>query len=289
MKKFFILWVLILSLFFAFACSSDEEKEELDQGDTGKTDTASTSNDSDKTDTADSANDAGDSADSVETDSSDSGSSPDTGASDTEADSTDSADNTDSTGDSDTPQPDNDSGNTEPADDSGDSAADSDTGTAPDDDGQLPELPECDTPSCTDSENSLIWSGKTTATYNWSDSKSYCENQGGGWRLPTIDELRTLVLNCAETATNGACNVKEGCLKDSSPCYVTANCMSKNCPTRNDGSYSRLGDTDYLWSSSETDGDASRAWYLNFKFAAIGSSEKKDKERAYTRCVKKSE
>ena len=271
MKKFFILWVLILSLLFAFSCSSDEEKEELDQGDADKTDTASTSGDQDKTDTADSANDSGDSADSDRTDSSDSDSSPDTDASDTEADSTDSADN------SDNPLPDDGSDSTD------DSATDNDTETAPDDDGHFQE---CSDPSCTDSGNGLIWSGKTTATYSWSDSKNYCENQGNGWRLPTIDELRTLVLNCAETATNGACNVKEGCLNDSSDCYSATYCVSKNCPTRNDGSYSRLGDTGYLWSSSEMEGNANRAWYINFKFAAIGSSDKSRSDLAYTRCVK---
>ncbi len=29
-------------------------------------------------------------------------------------------------------------------------------------------------------------------TMNWSDAKSWCSNLGGGWRLPTLDELRVI-------------------------------------------------------------------------------------------------
>ena len=285
MKKFSIISILILPLFFAFSCASDEDDDDTEKNntvseysDTDRTDTSSTSDDQDKTDTGNSGN----SADSGETDSSDSGSNPDTGSSDT------AADNTDSTSDSDNHLSDNDTDDADSVgnstDDPADSATDNDIEPTPDNDGQDTDLPECDTPSCTDSENSLIWSGKTTATYNWNDSKKYCENQGNGWRLPTIDELRTLIQNCSETAAEGACKVKAGCLKES--CYETNFCLSKNCPTRNDGSYSRLGDSEYLWSSSEMEGNANRAWYINFKFAAIGSSDKSRSDLAYTRCVK---
>jgi len=37
----------------------------------------------------------------------------------------------------------------------------------------------------------------------------YCEGLGDGWRVPTIDELRSLVRGCAELETGGACGLND--------------------------------------------------------------------------------
>ena len=49
-----------------------------------------------------------------------------------------------------------------------------------------------------DSKTQLSWqSTPSTKTFNWSDAKSYCNNLTYGgkedWRLPNIDELKSLV------------------------------------------------------------------------------------------------
>lgn len=61
------------------------------------------------------------------------------------------------------------------------------------------------------SHDYLSWSDKAIEKMNWDDAIKYCEDLGG--RLPTIDELRTLIQNCPATETGGECGVTEGCLK----------------------------------------------------------------------------
>ena len=47
-----------------------------------------------------------------------------------------------------------------------------------------------------------MWSSRSSSTYTWSDAVSYCDNltEGGysDWRLPNINELRTLIKNCCQ-------------------------------------------------------------------------------------------
>lgn len=67
-----------------------------------------------------------------------------------------------------------------------------------------PSLPECSPTSgtpCMDSESGLIWSSRSAdaVEVTWYNAGSYCENlgEGGytGWRVPNIDELRTLLIS----------------------------------------------------------------------------------------------
>ena len=67
--------------------------------------------------------------------------------------------------------------------------------------------------------NSLQWQDPPASEMNFDAAESYCEDleQGGhdDWRLPSIDELRTLVDGCSDTMPNGACAVGSECLDDS--------------------------------------------------------------------------
>jgi len=134
-----------------------------------------------------------------------------------------------------------------------------------------------------------MWSSRSSSTYNWSDAFSYCDNltEGGysDWRLPNINELRTLIKNCAGSQAGGSCAVQDpDCL--SSSCCVDNNCscyyMENNC-----GYYSKLGDPDgvELWSSSASDRDGGRrAWRVRFGYGDVKDNYKSSHRNV--RCVR---
>ena len=292
MKKSYLLFILILSAFLAFSCSNNDDEELVNTGwdgphqddngtdtlpeavtdDEDKTDTTSTSDD-DETDTVSEYDDSDDNSDDIDIsdidisendDDSDSGNdSDDTDISDTEI-----SDNDD---DTDTNDPDTDSGDSQP-DDDGDTSS------------PEPAFPQC---SPTSSKpcilGKLIWSEtkKTNRTQGGCNTDCNNLNEAGyssGWRLPTINELRTLVQNCSKTVSlpDGVCQVSDDCIQTS--CKVENNCK---CSSGND--YSKLGDTDSLWSGTKVDSSMSAAWYINFSNAYIDSTNTSEKKSA--RCV----
>ncbi len=170
------------------------------------------------------------------------------------------------------------------------------------------ELPECTPTSptpCYDSSSKLIWSkravNKMTWTWQggemiWQDAVDYCNNysEGGlsGWRLPDIDELRTLLLwnneNLCKVSEKNNCLsrecwscktcVEEGRISEYMGCFSAA-------PYADDGRYSKLGDAGDLWSSSSV--SSGSAWYVNF-----GDQYVKDTYKdsfCYVRCVRNAE
>ena len=120
-----------------------------------------------------------------------------------------------------------------------------------------------------------MWSSRSSSTYTWSDAVSYCDNltEGGysDWRLPNINELRTLIKNCAGSQAGGSCAVQDpGCLSASS-------CRSDKCycsyMENNGGYYSKLCDDDtvFLWSSSTRSDATHRAWGVGFNYGHVSS------------------
>ena len=147
----------------------------------------------------------------------------------------------------------------------------------------------------------LIWSDRSSNEMNWSSAKQYCENltEGGytDWRLPNIDELRTLLI--ADRVSN-RCRVSErnNCLslKD---CWSCSTCTLAGTEDSNhkykfcsdwgtaysDGRYSRLGDGKvWLWSSSTRSDGPDGAWYVYFYGGYVDGSHKADNN--YVRCVR---
>lgn len=119
-------------------------------------------------------------------------------------------------------------------------------------------------------EENYIWSNNSQCLYDmdndplmWSSlqEKSYpsnpfiessaCDNVNDGgfsdWRLPTIDELRTLIQNCDNTKTGGSCAITNECLSWDD--CITDSC--NGCDKDLSGKYSKLGDTTWLYSVSE--------------------------------------
>ena len=128
----------------------------------------------------------------------------------------------------------------------------------------------------------LVWSARSRKEMNLNDAKLYCEyiSEGGfnDWRLPNIDELRTLVINYSGTETGGSCkiSVKAGKLALSD--------RTDACNGSDWGNYSKLNDNDWLWSDSTTSDDTGSVWVVGFMNGIIGSRNKSNVY--YVRCVR---
>ena len=286
MKKLQMLAVLILSVLFVLSCVSDEDEDSW----------------WDETDTYSGGNSGGD-ADTLPEGSTDTGSSDTSDSSGDPAD-TDTTDTTpvddndqvEPSDDHETPMPDNDpepvydnDQETPVSDDDVQPAVDDDNGSVDDGDNTPPsgELPECSPTSgtpCIDTsrEPNLVWSTKSQSAMKWEAIEDYCakwSENGYEWRIPTISELRTLIQGCAVTQTSGSCKITDGCPEYSCRENCTNGCSGS-------GSFSKLGDTDTLWSGSVVSDYQDFAWEVRFKTAVINYGVKASSLNP-VRCVKK--
>jgi len=121
----------------------------------------------------------------------------------------------------------------------------------------------------TDTANGLVWSERPKQDFAWYEAGAYCHNlsEGGSnnWRVPTMDELKTLVRNCP----NGGCD----------PDLV--------------GKYSAFGELSTLWSSlitTDYDEDEEEEYYyfnyLNFMKASESESDAEYTGSMKVRCVR---
>ena len=164
------------------------------------------------------------------------------------------------------------------------------------------------------------WSEKTQDKKNHNDAMNYCKNLNEGghndWRLPNIDELRTLIKD-RKTVTGGKCKVSEknACLSvidcfNAEDCadgckpfddegdrtwVCKGECKEPDCKsgegcyfdcnyTSSGGKYSKLGDTATFISSSiatQSEYGDQNSWTVNFNTGRIT-----DEYAANVRCVR---
>ena len=146
---------------------------------------------------------------------------------------------------------------------------------------------------CTDEETGLMWS-KKSGEKHWTEANQYCEDLEelgfDDWRLPTIDELRTLVLECEGTVTGGTCSISEegNALDEES---WTDDCF---CEESSMGIYTKFGTDDwyvFLWSSSPVSGyseDNAHYWALETAQARISATNNED-SMTEARCIRNAE
>ena len=129
---------------------------------------------------------------------------------------------------------------------------------------------------------SLYWSKRSRNEMNWNSAKQYCENltEGGysDWRLPNIDELRTLIKNHSGTQSGGSCPISE---KAGKLAWID---RTSDCDGRDGSSFSKLGDTGWFWSSSVRSGYSSLRWYVNFGYGGVDGNSVEG--NLYVRCVR---
>jgi hypothetical protein len=97
----------------------------------------------------------------------------------------------------------------------------------------------------------------------------YCENLSldgySDWRLPTISELKTLIVGC-QSGTD-VCKVSDKCL--SSDCWSKKPCLCKDKHGAGEGGYYWQKGVwqdggNWFWSSSLLSGNANGAWMVIF-------------------------
>lgn len=122
-----------------------------------------------------------------------------------------------------------------------------------------------------------MWSARSEKLMTFKEAEDYCyyldELGYHDWRPPTVDELRTLIQNCNGNEAGGACSITDDCILHGSGCGDNdQNCRC--CEENYDGSYSKIGDSTYLWSSlpaKNTHPD--RAWIGCFSSGCITTRE----------------
>ena len=127
----------------------------------------------------------------------------------------------------------------------------------------------------------LQWSKKPRFFTTWTAANEYCGNldEDGhkDWRIPTIDELRSIVEKCPETAPGGKCAISERNGKLRIDDYNKQDC--RGC---------RRGRIDlpgngWFWSSSQRP-DTDHYWVISFKNTRISEAKMNTPYNVY--CVR---
>lgn len=134
----------------------------------------------------------------------------------------------------------------------------------------------------TDPTSGLFWIDPSADTnMPQQDAIDFCDqlvlDGKDDWRLPTLDELRSLIRGCPDTESGGRCQLGEGSGYDdlksetNAPCN---GCEKNEGPHADTGGYydSELGGlSSYYWSSSEDVDRSGYAWNIFFVEGAITS------------------
>ena len=146
-----------------------------------------------------------------------------------------------------------------------------------------------------DPDTNLIWSLHAHIEMSLEKAISYCENlkegsEGRNWRLPTIDELRTLIRDCSSTVIEGTCKVSadNDCLSQKE-CWTEEDCNGCIYDSNEPNNYSKMdiifGSSTKYWSASfRSDYPSDHAYFIDFSTGAI-SAYYKDSQIS-VRCVK---
>lgn len=127
----------------------------------------------------------------------------------------------------------------------------------------------------------LEWSEKAEKEMSWEDAKKYCENLSekdkDNWKLPSIDELRTLVVKCPDSEFQGACPISE----EVNQLTYTDDWEASTCSGCAKSNHSTFGDKGWFWSLSALE---NTAWCIDFDDAYIYGKYKEGS--ASVRCVR---
>ncbi|MCP4678467.1 MAG: DUF1566 domain-containing protein [Deltaproteobacteria bacterium] len=143
-----------------------------------------------------------------------------------------------------------------------------------------------------DPATELCWQNPPTdSEYNWNQAQAFCEalsrNGYNDWRLPSIDELRSIIRGCPATEIGGECPVTEGSGNDDK----TDAC--DGCPPPSDVTKCYWNPVfgglcgSYMSSSYNASRGTIGIWYVFYFDASVRSVITLDSNDALVRCVRK--
>ena len=322
MKKFNLLFILVLSAFFAFSCSHNDDDEELADTDSStvqdadnSTDTVpdETSNDEDQTDTASENNDSDTSDPTDDSDTSDTAIT-DNDITDTDDDPDTTQDSGDSQPDKDPTDPTPDSGDSQPDENPADPTDDSDTDTS-DDDPEIiiPDIPVVFGNICTGqtkcySETAEITCPAEGEPFFGQDAqyakKGTCIPQkftvkGSGDEKIVFDENLKLEWQQKITKNVDWQHASEECAKEYAGSYgwrlptpkelLSIVDNGKSDPAINTDLFPGTND-EWFWTSADfastADSDLNKAWFVRFDKGFLSHKSKTESEKMHVRCVR---
>lgn len=245
-----VLMTCFLGLWLFPACGDDDDDDDLSPS--GDDDDSSSDDDGD--------DDAGD--DDFSPDDDDDSSDDDTGD--------------DDTGDDDT--------STDDDDDNDDNNDDND-----DNDDVTPDL-DCEGDVCTDPQTGLMWQNGSDPSDTWAEAVDYCENlvweDYDDWRMPTVDELRTLLRGCPATESDGTYGVVDECVESTCWTEDCGGCDYQGGPSVNDCYWPNEfgGNCWSIWSSLAAPDEPAYAWFVDFTDGSVLRMEMVDNNDAH--CVR---
>jgi hypothetical protein len=118
------------------------------------------------------------------------------------------------------------------------------------------------------------------------DGLTLCGSPVGGWHLPTISELRSIIRDCPDTMTGGACGGTDSCLSDSCFSGACSGCVPIGGPGPGGCYWDGLlaGACTLYWSSSFDATSLSGTWIVAFNHASVAFWV--ESNLAQVRCVR---
>ena len=148
-----------------------------------------------------------------------------------------------------------------------------------------------------DIQENRMWTQEDAGTdMSWADARTYCLNLSlagySDWRLPLIQEIRSLIDGCSGREEGGSCPVVDpDCLE--SDCRVISECggCSNDGGPGEHGCYWHMGVWEGQcgrrhWSSSEVSDNTERAWFVYLRQARVDNFTKTNVTQYGVRCVR---
>lgn len=137
----------------------------------------------------------------------------------------------------------------------------------------------------TDATTSLMWMQSVGFPESYDEAENHCSDLDLGthsdWRLPTIEEVRSLIIDCEATALGGACGVcDDSCTTDETTCR--ADCEGCDFAAHLDALF--IATAGSTWSTTAVGYTGGMMYAVDFRNASVVTLSNMGNARAF--CVR---